>query len=75
MKQIISAAIAAVALLGTGLALAQTQPANNSTTPPAIARGNDDSKAAAAPVAGKNSFTEARRKTALQSTAIRPSAG
>jgi hypothetical protein len=65
MKQFISAAVAAVALVGTGLALAQTAPANNSPTPP-ITHGNDDSKTAAAPVAGKNSFTEAQAKERLE---------
>jgi hypothetical protein len=66
MKQFLSAAIAAVALVGTGAALAQTAPANNSATPPAIAHGSDDSKTAASPVAGKNSFTEAQAKERLE---------
>ncbi len=66
MKQIISAAVAAVALFGVGSAFAQTAPATNSPAPPAIAHGNDDSRTAAAPVAGKNSFTEAQAKDRLE---------
>jgi len=66
MKQIILAAGAAIVLIGVGSAFAQTSPANSSTTPPAIAHGNEDSKTAAAPVAGKNSFTEAQAKDRLE---------
>ena len=66
MKQIISAAVAAAAMLGTGLALAQTQPASNSSTPPAVVHDGGDGKIAAAPVAGKNSFTEAQAKERLE---------
>lgn len=66
MKRSISALYAALALIGAGTAAAQTGPANNSTSPPAIAHGTDDSKTAAAPVAGKNSFTEAQAKDRLE---------
>jgi len=66
MKQTLSAAVAFAALVGVGSALAQTAPANSSTTPPAIAHGSDDSKTAAAPIAGKNSFTEAQAKDRLE---------
>ena len=66
MKQILSAAVAVAALVGTGLASAQTAPANNSPTPPATAHGSDASKTTAAPVAGKNSFTEAQAKERLE---------
>jgi hypothetical protein len=64
MKQILSATIVAFALTGT--ALAQTPAATNSTTPPAVATGNADSNTAAAPVAGKNSFTETQARKRLQ---------
>jgi hypothetical protein len=66
MKHILSTAFAALALVGAGAASAQTAPANNSTTPPAVAHGNADSKTTAAPVAGKNSFTEAQAKDRLE---------
>ena len=64
LKHLLSTAIIALALIGT--ARAQTPPANNSTTPPAVATGNGDSNTAAAPVAGKNSFTEAQARKRLQ---------
>ena len=65
MKPILSTAFAALALVGAGTAFAQTAPANNSATPPAVAHSAADSKTAAAPVAGKNSFTEAQAKDRL----------
>ena len=74
MKHILSTAFATLALVCTGAASAQTVPANNSTTTPAVAHGNADSKTTAAPVAGKNSFTEAQAKDRLEErgyTAVR----
>jgi hypothetical protein len=65
MKRVLSTAFAALALIGASSASAQT-PSSNSTTPPAIAHGNDDSKTPSAPVAGKNSFTEAQAKDRLE---------
>ena len=64
MKHVLSAILGTFILAGT--ALAQTPPATNSMTPPAIATGNGDSNTAAAPVAGKNSFTEAQARKRLQ---------
>jgi hypothetical protein len=66
VKPILSTAFAVLALVGAGAASAQTAPANNSTTPPAVAHENVDSKTMAAPVAGKNSFTEAQAKERLE---------
>lgn len=66
MKHILSTAMIGLALVGATAASAQTAPANNSTTPPAVAHGTADSKTAAAPVAGKNSFTEAQAKDRLE---------
>jgi hypothetical protein len=64
MKPILSTAVAALALIGAGTALAQSAPAANPMNPPAIAHG--DNKTPAAPVAGKNSFTEAQAKDRLE---------
>jgi len=66
MKPLLSTAFAALVMIGAGAASAQTAPANNSTTPPAVAHGDADSRTAAAPVAGKNSFTEAQAKDRLE---------
>lgn len=44
--------------LTTGAALAQTAATNSSATPPAVSTSDADAKTSAAPVAGKNSFTE-----------------
>ena len=48
-------------------AMAQSNAAQNSTTPPAVSTSNAESKTAAAPVPGKNSFTEAEAKKRLES--------
>jgi len=64
VKKFLSAAVLTLGL--TGAAVAQTPPATNSTTPPAVATGNGDSNTTAAPVAGKNSFTEAQARKRLQ---------
>jgi hypothetical protein len=57
-------AIVALGLSAAGMAPAQTAATNSSQTPPAVTSGSADSKTAAAPVAGKNSFTkgEARKR-------------
>jgi hypothetical protein len=50
-----------------GAALAQNTTTNSSTTPPAVATGNADSKTSAAPVPGANSFTEAEARNRIES--------
>lgn len=64
MRHILWSGLAALALAGA--ASAQNAPQNNSTAPPAVARGSTDSKTTAAPVPGKNSFTEAQAKERLE---------
>jgi hypothetical protein len=49
-------------LLSSGVALAQDASTNASPNPAAVATGHADAKTAAAPVAGRNSFT--KRQTA-----------
>lgn len=44
-----------------------TTPQNTSPNPPAISSGNVESKTAAAPVPGKNSFTEAEARNRIES--------
>jgi hypothetical protein len=62
MKTLASAVVAGVLALATGAASAQT----NSPAPPAVVHGNADSHTTAAPVAGKNSFTETQAKERLE---------
>ena len=64
MKRSIPAGLA-LALLVITPALAQSAATNASPTPPAIASGDPDSKTAAAPVAGANSFTESEARDRL----------
>jgi putative membrane protein len=64
MKLILPVILAGFAIGGT--ALAQTSPPSSSTTPPAVATGNGDTNTTAAPVPGKNSFTEAQAKHRLR---------
>ena len=45
-------------LLASGAAVAQDASTNSSTNPPAVATGHADSKTSAAPVGGRNSFTQ-----------------
>ncbi len=66
MKQILPAALAGLAVLGAGTAGAQAPPASNSTTPPAVVQDKGDSHTTAAPVAGKNSFTESQARARLE---------
>lgn len=65
MKQLFSAVLVSAAIFGSGAALAQTPP-SSSPTPPAIATGTGDSNTTAAPVAGKNSFTEGEARDRLE---------
>jgi putative membrane protein len=59
---------AAVALLAAGLspALAQTN-MSTSPTPPAVSTSGAETKTTAAPVPGKNSFTESEARSRLES--------
>lgn len=45
-------------LMSSGIAAAQDASTNTSPQPPAVSTGHADSKTAAAPVPGKNSFTK-----------------
>lgn len=65
MKQLFIAALVGAAVIASGSALAQA-PTSNSTTPPAIATAKGDSNTTAAPVAGKNSFTEGEVRDRLE---------
>ncbi len=64
MKHVLLATIAALTVAGT--AIAQTTPDTNSTTPPAVATGSGDTNTMAAPVPGKNSFTQAQARRRLE---------
>jgi len=46
-------------------AVAQDTQRNNSPNPPAVSTGDENSKTLAAPVAGKNSFTETQARNRL----------
>jgi len=52
------AAVVLGGLLASGIAAAQDASTNASPNPPAVATGHADTKTAAAPVPGKNSFTK-----------------
>jgi hypothetical protein len=65
VKQLFVAALVSAAVIGSGAALAQT-PSSSSTTPPAIVTSKGDSNTTAAPVAGKNSFTEGEARDRLE---------
>ncbi len=54
-----------VALFATA-AMAQSVPPSNVAMPPAVATGSGESNTTAAPVAGKNSFTEAQASARLE---------
>jgi putative membrane protein len=61
-------ALALFALVGMPAVFAQSSATQNtSPTPPAVSTGKAESKTTAAPVAGKNSFTEAEAKKRLES--------
>jgi hypothetical protein len=62
------AVLASLAVPGMPAAFAQTGATQNtSPNPPAVSTSNAPSKTTAAPVAGKNSFTEAQAKKRLES--------
>ena len=65
MKQLFLAALVSAAVIGSGAALGQTPP-STSTTPPAVATSKGDSNTTAAPVPGKNSFTEGEARDRLE---------
>jgi hypothetical protein len=61
-------ALALYAIAGIQPAFAQSSaPQNTSPNPPAVSTSNAEAKTTAAPVAGKNSFTEAEAKKRLES--------
>jgi hypothetical protein len=64
MRQIPVAVMLAGALVSI-TAFAQDTRTNNSPNPPAVSTGDENSKTSAAPVAGKNSFSEAQAKNRL----------
>jgi hypothetical protein len=53
------------AILGSAAALGQSATNNSSTNPPAVTSGDADSKTSAAPVPGKNSFTNGQVRKRL----------
>jgi hypothetical protein len=64
LKKFLFGAIVGLSMVG-GSALAQTAPSDNPATP-AIASDKGDSNTSAAPVAGKNSFTETQARERLE---------
>lgn len=64
------ATVAALAAALAAPAFAQTTPSTTdnrtTTTPPAVSTSNADAKTTAAPVPGKNSFTEGQAKSRLE---------
>jgi hypothetical protein len=52
------AAVLLTGFLSSGAVFAQDASTNTSPNPPAVSTGHADSKTSAAPVAGKNSFTQ-----------------
>jgi hypothetical protein len=69
MKHVLSAAV--LGLVIAGAAVAQTAPTTTSPSPPAVATNQGDSNTSAAPVAGKNSFTEAQARARLHTHGYR----
>lgn len=55
------------AMVSSTAGFAQTNTGNSSSTPPAVSTSNAETKTSAAPVPGKNSFTEAEAKKRLES--------
>jgi hypothetical protein len=53
-------------IIGAGAALAQTVTTTPPASPPVVTTTSPDSKTAAAPVAGKNSFTEAQARSRIE---------
>jgi hypothetical protein len=60
------APIVALAIGVTASGYAQTAATNSSAAPPAVTSGSAESKTAAAPVAGKNSFTKGQARNRLR---------
>jgi putative membrane protein len=54
-----------LAIIGTGAAFAQTVVTTPQASPPVVTTTSPDSKTAAAPVAGANSFTEAQARSRI----------
>jgi hypothetical protein len=52
--------------MGAGVAFAQTVVTTPQANPPVVTTTSPDSKTAAAPVAGKNSFTEAQARSRIE---------
>jgi hypothetical protein len=65
MKTVLSVAVV-LGVIGAGGAFAQTGTSNPVRNPPAVSSTSPDSKTAAAPVAGKNSFTESEARSRLE---------
>jgi hypothetical protein len=65
MKLLFAGALLCAITIGPCAAMAQA-PTSTSTTPPAIATNKGDSNTTAAPVAGKNSFTEGEVRDRLE---------
>jgi hypothetical protein len=66
MKHVWIAMAAGLAMTVAAWAQAPNPPTSTSTAPPAVATGNGDSNTIAAPVAGKNSFTELQARKRLR---------
>jgi hypothetical protein len=64
MKKIVLLSLALVSV--SGMAFAQSSTERTTTAPPALSNPSNASKTAAAPVAGKNSFTEDQVKKRLE---------
>jgi hypothetical protein len=66
MKHFSLAVAAGLAMTAAAWAQAPNPPTSTSTAPPAVATGSGDSHTTAAPVAGKNSFTESQARRRLR---------
>jgi len=66
MKHASIALAVSLAMTAAAWAQAPAPPASTSTAPPAVATSNADSNTTAAPVAGKNSFTESQARKRLR---------
>src|SRR5271170_1406621 len=53
-------------IIGAGTAFAQTAATTPPANPPVVSTTSPDSKSAAAPVAGRNSFTEAQARSRIE---------
>jgi hypothetical protein len=66
MKHVSIALAASLAMTTAAWAQAPNPPTSTSTAPPAVATSNADSNTTAAPVAGKNSFTESQARKQMR---------